>query len=158
MSTRIVVGIDGSPHSDEALRWAIGAAERMAGAADATVVAVFAWEMPLIGIPGAFDPQEMETEAKAYLNRAVDAVAPDPPVRLERVVAHGDPTESLVEASRGADMLVVGTRGRSPFKGLLLGAISQGCAAAADCPVVIVKLRPAAVDGASPKGAGQASA
>jgi nucleotide-binding universal stress UspA family protein len=58
------------------------------------------------------------------------------------VVAEGDPTEVLIQAAAEADLLVLGSRGRSPFKGLLLGSVTQGCAAGAACPVVIVKDRP----------------
>ena len=56
------------------------------------------------------------------------------------MTAEGDPSESLIEASKGASLLVVGTKGRSPWTGLLLGSVSQRCAAAASCPVVLVKL------------------
>jgi nucleotide-binding universal stress UspA family protein len=59
---------------------------------------------------------------------------------LETLVAEGDPTASVVEASKDADLLVLGLRGRSPFAGLLLGSVSQGAAANAHCPVVLVKL------------------
>lgn len=138
MSTStIVVGVDGSAHSKVALRWALSHAERLG---DSRVIAVFAWELPLIGVPGAFDLDAMESGAKSFLGNVIREVAPDPPVALEAFVARGEPTESLVEASQSADLLVVGTRGRNPFRGLLLGSVSQGCAAAADCPVVIVKL------------------
>ena len=51
----------------------------------------------------------------------------------------GDPAESLLAAAQDADLLVLGTRGRSPLAGLLLGSVSQICAAAARCPVVLVK-------------------
>lgn len=147
MSTRIVVGLDGSAHSIAGLRWALAHAEKLG---DTTVVALLAWELPLIAVPNAFDADELEGRAKHFLNQTVDSIAPDPPVRLERIVAHGEPTTSLVEASRNADLLVVGTRGRNPFKGLLLGSVSQGCAATAHCPVVIVKLGQAVeADGAS---------
>ncbi len=73
------------------------------------------------------------------LLETVSAIAPSPPVPLETVIAEGDPTESMVEASKGANLLVMGIRGRSPFAGLLLGAVSQGAAANAHCPVVLVK-------------------
>jgi len=137
MSGRIVVGVDGSEHSNEGLRWALDHAEKLG---DSTVVAIFSWQLPLIGVPGAFDVQELEEQAKRVLNEIVDQIAPHPKVPLERIVAQAEATTALVEASRGADLLVVGTRGRNPFKGLLLGAVSQGCAANAYCPVVIVKL------------------
>jgi nucleotide-binding universal stress UspA family protein len=54
-------------------------------------------------------------------------------------VAEGDPAEALITASKDADLLVLGTRGRSPLAGLLLGSVSQLCAAAASCPVVLIK-------------------
>jgi nucleotide-binding universal stress UspA family protein len=60
-------------------------------------------------------------------------------VPLATLVAEGDPAESLIVAARDAELLVVGTRGRSPFAGLALGSVSQRCAAAAPCPVVLVK-------------------
>ena len=57
------------------------------------------------------------------------------------LVAEGDRAESLLLASQDADLLVLGTRGRSPFAGMVLGSVSQRCAAAATCPVVLVKAR-----------------
>ena len=69
----------------------------------------------------------------------MSAIAPKPAVPLETLVAEGDPTESMVEASKDANLLVLGIRGRSPFAGLLLGSVSQGAAATAHCPVVLVK-------------------
>ncbi|HEY2287969.1 MAG TPA: universal stress protein [Streptosporangiaceae bacterium] len=55
------------------------------------------------------------------------------------LLAEGDPTAALVRASAGADLLVLGIRGRSPVAGLRLGSVSQACAASASCPVVLVK-------------------
>ena len=138
MTYKIVVGVDGSPHSNAALRWALDHAEALHG----SVTAVFAWQIPMLSMPGAFDKSELETLAKNLLNEVVSAVEPSPVVPLWPVVAEGDPTESLIQASEDADMLVLGSRGRGPFKGLLLGSVSQGCAASTACPVVIVKLRP----------------
>jgi nucleotide-binding universal stress UspA family protein len=60
-------------------------------------------------------------------------------VPLHNVVAEGDPAKSLLIASQNASLLVLGTRGRSPFAGMVLGSVSQRCAAAATCPVVLVK-------------------
>jgi nucleotide-binding universal stress UspA family protein len=143
MSYRVVVGVDGSPHGDAALRWALAQADTYEGS---QVTAVFAWQMPLIGMPGAFDRDELEKRAKELLIDRVSAVNPSPAVPLEPLVAEGDPAESLVTAAQGASLLVVGARGRSPFAGLVLGSVSQRCAAKAKCPVVIVKLDTDQVD------------
>jgi nucleotide-binding universal stress UspA family protein len=136
MTYRIVVGVDGSPHSDEALRWAIEVAEARNG----EVMAVFAWQVPFLSFPGAFDRDELERASKEFIVETVSRVSKTPPVPLLTLVAEGDPAASLIEASQGANLLVVGTRGRSPWSGLLLGSVSQRCAAAAPCPVVLVKL------------------
>jgi nucleotide-binding universal stress UspA family protein len=132
---RIVVGVDGSEHSNAALKWALADAQKHSG----MVTAVLAWQMPFVSFPGAFDRDELDQAYKNYLNETVSAIAPRPPVPLETVIAEGDPTESMVEASKGANLLVLGIRGRSPFAGLLLGSVSQGAAANAHCPVVLVK-------------------
>jgi nucleotide-binding universal stress UspA family protein len=136
MTYRIVVGVDGSEHSNTALRWALKEAECHSG----MVTAVLAWQVPFLSFPGAFDRDELEKAYKDFLVETVSAIAPKPAVPLETLVAEGDPTESLVEASKGANLLVLGTRGRSAFAGLLLGAVSQGAAATAHCPVVLIKV------------------
>jgi nucleotide-binding universal stress UspA family protein len=133
---KIVVGADGSPHGNAALQWAIDHAVEL----DGSVTAVFAWQVPFLGMPGAFDRDELEELAKDFLTEAVSSVVPSPPVPLWTVVTEGDPTESLIAASDEADLLVLGSRGRGPFKGLLLGSVCQGCAANTKCPVVIVKI------------------
>lgn len=135
MTRRIVVGVDGSAHAAAALRWALADAEAHGG----EVAALFAWQQPFLSMPGAFPRAELEEAAKAFLVEAVSGVAPAPRVPLLTLVAEGDPTEVLISASAGADLLVLGIRGRSPFAGLLLGSVSQGCAAAAACPVLLVK-------------------
>jgi nucleotide-binding universal stress UspA family protein len=130
----IVVGVDGSAWSRAALEWALREAE----AKGADVTAIFAWQVPFLSFPGAFDHDRLEKAAKDYLIEVTSAVAPSPKVPLWTIVAEGDPTESLITASNDADLLVLGTRGRSRFIGLLLGSVSQGCAANAACPVVLV--------------------
>ena len=136
MTYRIVVGVDGSEHSNAALKWALADAQQHS---DGMVTAVLAWQLPFVSFPGAFDRDELDQAYKNFLNETVSAIAPSPPVPLETVIAEGDPTESMVEASKGANLLVLGIRGRSPFAGLLLGSVSQGAAANAHCPVVLVK-------------------
>jgi nucleotide-binding universal stress UspA family protein len=133
---RIVVGVDGSEHSNAALRWALAEAEAHP---ESMVTAVLSWQVPFLSFPGAFDREELEKAYKAFLIETVSAIAPRPAVPLETLVAEGDPAESMVEASKEADLLVLGIRGRSPFAGLLLGSVSQGAAATAHCPVVLVK-------------------
>jgi nucleotide-binding universal stress UspA family protein len=132
---RIVVGVDGSEHSNAALKWALADAQEHAG----MVTAVLAWQLPFVSFPGAFDREELEQAYSQFLIDTVSAIAPTPAVPLETLVAEGDPTESMVEASKGANLLVMGIRGRSRFAGLLLGAVSQAVAANAHCPVVLVK-------------------
>ncbi|MGA8462442.1 MAG: universal stress protein, partial [Streptosporangiaceae bacterium] len=132
----IVVGVDGSEHSNAALRWALAEAEVHS---DGMVTAVLSWQVPFLSFPGAFDRDELENAYKNFLIETVSAIAPKPAVPLETLVAEGDPTESMIEASKDANLLVLGIRGRSPFAGLLLGSVSQGAAATAHCPVVLVK-------------------
>jgi len=136
MTYRVVVGVDGSAHGDAALRWALEQAESRGG----EVTAVFAWQQPFVSIPGAFDREELEQAAKDFLVGKVSAVAPSPRIPLLPLVAEGDPAEALVVAAKDADLLVVGTRGRSPFLGSVLGAVSLRCAAGANCPVTLIKL------------------
>jgi nucleotide-binding universal stress UspA family protein len=137
MTYRVVVGVDGSPHADAALRWALGEAAAHEGG---EVRVVFAWQLPFTSFPGGYNRDDLEQRAKELLVDRVSTVAPSPGVPLEPLVAEGDPTEALVAAAKDADLLVVGARGRSPFAGLMLGSVSQRCAAKASCPVVIVKL------------------
>ena len=138
MSSHIIVGIDGSTHSLNAYQWALDEARRR----EAELTAVFAWETPLIGIPGAFDRDELERSAQQFLNEQLDSqTAGAGGVNVHRVVAQGDPSASLIEACKqlDAEMLVLGSRGRGGFAGLLLGSVGQECAANAPCPVLICK-------------------
>lgn len=135
MGYRVLVGVDGSEHSKAALRWALAEAEQHSG----EVTALLSWQVPFLSFPGAFDREELEQAAKEFLVDTVSEVAPSPSVPLRTLVAEGEPTESLAVASRDADLLVLGTRGRTRFAGLLLGAVSQGAAVTAACPVVLVK-------------------
>jgi nucleotide-binding universal stress UspA family protein len=134
---RLVVGVDGSSHGDAALRWAIAEARVHKG----EIVAVFAWQMPFIGVPAAFDRDEMERLSLAFVDEAVAAVVDDDSVPVTKLVAQGDVSGSLIAACREleADILVLGSRGRGGFAGLKLGSVSQECVQHAACPVVIIK-------------------
>jgi nucleotide-binding universal stress UspA family protein len=135
MSYRVVVGVDGSPHSAAALRWSLDEAQAHSG----SVTAVLAWQVPFLSNPAAYDKGELERTYQEFLIKSVSEIAPSPAVPLQTLVAEGDPTEALIEASKEANLLVLGSRGRSPFAGLMLGSVSQACAAHAACPVVVVK-------------------
>jgi nucleotide-binding universal stress UspA family protein len=135
MTYRIVVGVDGSQHGNAALVWAVEEAKVHKG----EITAVFAWQMPFIGIPGAFDRDEMEKLSKTFVEEAVHFVIPDEPIPITKLVAQGDVSASLIEAAKDADLLVLGSRGRGGFAGLKLGSVSQECVQHAACPVVIIK-------------------
>jgi nucleotide-binding universal stress UspA family protein len=138
----IVVGVDGSPCSIMALRWAIGQA-RLSGA---RVEAVAAWQEPsTYGLAFGFSPawpdaNAMSTAAAESLDVAVtEAIGPadGSPVVTARVI-QGHPAQALTDAARGALMLVVGRRGHGALRDLLLGSVSHYCVQHASCPVVVV--------------------
>lgn len=137
----IVVGVDGSTESKEALRWAIEEAQLR----KATLRAVHAWTHPVI-FAGTYVSAEMvdddllAAEAQKALDAAVAEVAGENQhAYIERVVTEGPPARVLVDAALDADLLVVGSRGHGGFAGLLLGSVSQQCAHHASCAVVIVR-------------------
>lgn len=135
---RIVVGIDGSPESKDALRWAADEAR----ATGATVDAVISWDMPTgfgwgVVLPDDYDPA---ADARSVLEQAIVGVlGSEPDVAVRLLVERGQPAEILVRLSDGADELVVGSRGRGGFTGLLLGSTSSHCLHHARCPVVVVR-------------------
>jgi nucleotide-binding universal stress UspA family protein len=139
-SGRIVVGVDGSAHSEEALRWAVGQARLSGG----TVEAVISWSIPVdfgLGGAGVLVSYDWEGVAAASLRdtvaRALDPADAD---RVSQQVVMGHPATVLLDASVDADLLVVGSRGRGGFKGMLLGSTSQHVIARAACPVVVVRV------------------
>jgi nucleotide-binding universal stress UspA family protein len=132
---RIVVGVDGSDHGNAALRWAVEEAKVHTG----EIIAVFAWQMPFVGIPGAFDRDEMERVCKVFLDESVGAIVPHASVPITKLVAEGDVSASLIAAAKTADILVLGSRGRGGFAGLKLGSVSQECVQHAACAVAIIK-------------------
>jgi nucleotide-binding universal stress UspA family protein len=133
---RIVVGVDGSQHSKDALRWAAHFA-RVFGAG---LEVVTAWEYPpALGwsvVPDDWDPaQDMER----VLEETVQEVFGDePPAGLQLLVHEGGAAKVLLDASEGATVLVVGSRGHGGFAGLLLGSVSANVAEHAPCPVLII--------------------
>ena len=132
---RVIVGVDGSASSITALRYAA----RIAAAFDAPLEAVTTWAFPRLAdayIVAHWSPEE---DARAVLDAAVEqAFGSQPPAGMVGTVLPGPPARTLVDLSGSAGMLVLGSRGRGGFAGLLLGSVSTACAAHAHCPVLIV--------------------
>lgn len=137
MAERIVVGVDDSEGARVALRWALAEADRR----HACVEVIHAYPFEIAWIDGADIERWAAAEqrsADAALRRVLaNTPAPDG-VEVTGSVAEGNPVEVLLNASRDADLLVVGSRGRGGLAGLLLGSVSQRCVERATCPVVVV--------------------
>lgn len=135
----IVVGMDGSSHALAALRWALDEAALRGS----RVRTVYVWQPALLGgypyTEAHFDPAAMEAEAKLLLDRALGEVEVPAGVEIEQVVVCGSPVEALLQQSAGADLVVVGSRGRGGFAELVLGSVSHQVSHHAPCPVVIVR-------------------
>jgi nucleotide-binding universal stress UspA family protein len=140
---RVVVGVDGSPSSISALRWAI----RQAGLTGAAVDAVIAWHYPVV-VGGGFGVVPMATaggfdfseNAEKVLAGAIDAACdPGGVVPVRACVVEGNAAQVLLDAADGADLLVVGSRGHGGFTEALLGSVSQHCVHHACCPVVVIR-------------------
>jgi nucleotide-binding universal stress UspA family protein len=135
----VVVGVDGSEASKDALRWAI----RYARATGATVRAVTAWHYPTSygwAATPAISEMDLESDARAALKETIDqVVVASEPVTLQTEVVEGPAALMLLRAASGADLLVVGSRGHGAFAGMLLGSVGQHCVHHATCPVVVVR-------------------
>jgi nucleotide-binding universal stress UspA family protein len=136
----IVVGVDGSPGSRKALRWA--AAEAADHGADLVVVNV--WEHTLLPPAGSvsvserYVPDPSQRTADDLVQVIREELGDEPPVLVRPHVKQGRPAKVLIEDSAQADLLVVGNRGHGGFAGLVLGSVSQHVAAYAKCPVTVV--------------------
>lgn len=137
---KIVVGVDGSAASNAALRWALDEA-RLRGVQLEAVHAFASHEVSTTSQALHL----IETDFAAYRTAGAEIVdramseAGAESVEVERSVVEGPPAEALLDAAKEADLLVVGSRGRGGFAGLLLGSVSEQCAHHAPCPVVIVR-------------------
>jgi nucleotide-binding universal stress UspA family protein len=140
---KIVVGIDGSPQSHAALRFAASEA-RLRGA---SLHLVHAWSVPYVPVStapfvvvGGLPELEraVAEQGEIVLREATEAVDLSG-IEVELEVARGNAAHALVQAAAGAELLVVGSRGHGGFTGLLLGSVSQACAHHAPCPVVVVR-------------------
>ncbi|MGL3806227.1 universal stress protein [Paeniglutamicibacter sp. R2-26] len=131
--TKVIVGIDGSPQSIEALRYAAPLSKALGHNLEA-----FASWLPRIALEDYTPEWNPEADAREALDETIaEAFGEDVPEHLVRTVVMGPAAPTLIEASKDAAMVVLGTRGRGGFKGLLLGSVSSSLAAHAHCPVLI---------------------
>jgi nucleotide-binding universal stress UspA family protein len=151
MPDTIVVGVDGSPASLAGLRWAADEA-KLRGA---RLVAVHAWlsvsaldvgapgliPAPPVDVPGAVEARREAAEAELDAALA-DAFPEGAPVEIERLLVEDDAADALERESKQADLVVVGSRGRSGLTAALLGSVSKHVIDHAPCPVVVVKAKP----------------
>jgi nucleotide-binding universal stress UspA family protein len=150
---RVVVGVDGSASSIQALRFA----EQAAAVRGATLQVVHAWTLPYLGFLGRSGalPQEAldevagraaETLRESMRRASIDATRSD----VEMWLAEGAPNLLLLQAAGNADLLVVGSRGYGGWKGLLLGSVSNQSITQSPCPVVVVRDHDAELESAAP--------
>jgi len=135
---RVVVGVDASEESKEALRWAA----RYATFVGARLEVVHAWHPveELVWIQSLPPPAEQtEVADKALAQLVEEVVGPSPAVDVSTAVLKGHAVKVLTQVAKGASLLVVGDRGSGGFDGMLLGSVSEKCAAHAPCSVVIVR-------------------
>jgi nucleotide-binding universal stress UspA family protein len=135
---RVVVGVDGSDASQAALAWALEEARLR----HATLEVVSSWQYPFEMAAGSFavpaPAGEMRLWAEDVIEQALAAVEADGDVPVVRRAEYGPAVTVLMAAARGAELLVVGTRGHSRVTGLFLGSVSQYLAVHAPCPVLVV--------------------
>lgn len=138
----VIVGVDGSAESIAALSWAAS----YQAATGSTVQAVLCWHFPAAAGPAPVGvaPRQISDEVRASmldnLTKAITEVYGSPaPEKVESMVEYGHPAQVLVDASRNADLLVVGHRGHGAFTGMLIGSVSIHCVTSAHCPVVVVR-------------------
>ena len=138
-SGRIVVGVDGSESSKQALRWA----KFMATTTGSTIEAAIAWSPPVAWAgagwsvpPIMWDPED--DAAKVLASTVVEVLGPDESTAVTLTVRKGGAAQMLIELSRDAQLLVVGNRGHGGFVGLLLGSVSSACVEHSHCPVLVL--------------------
>lgn len=135
----IVVGVDGSAPSREAVQWALEQARLTA--AELRAVATWRWPNYLTRLPPGAD---LAAETAQMLDETVDGVVAEHPdgteaVKITKHVVEGPPGPALLSQAQGATLLVVGARGRAAFPGMLLGSVAEHCVRNGDCPVVVVR-------------------
>jgi nucleotide-binding universal stress UspA family protein len=136
---RIVVGVDGSDSSLRALEWAAHQAEFTGSVLE--VITTWQWPTSYGWMPpiSDWDPYvDSEKMLEDVLSRLKET---HPQTRVHPRVVEGHPAPVLIEASRGAELVVVGSRGHGEFAGMLLGSVGEHCVSHAHCPVLVLRDR-----------------
>jgi nucleotide-binding universal stress UspA family protein len=145
--SRIVVGVDDSDQAAAALRWALEEGVLRG----ATVEVVHAWSPPVSALPfGAtlaipIDEAAIDSAARESVDELVNAALaelPEQPPEVLRTVLPGGASTTLVEVAQGADLVVVGSHGRTGLSRLVLGSVAMAVVSHAPCPVVVVRTPP----------------
>ena len=131
----IVVGVDGSPSSQRAVRWA----SEQAKLTGATLRAVSSWRWPnyITIMPPGVDPA---SDTRRTLDEVLEeALTGSEDLSVTRHVIEGPPGPALLTQAQDASLLVVGAQGRAAFPGMLLGSVAEYCVRHGSCPVVVVR-------------------
>ena len=131
----IVVGVDGSPASQRAVRWAA----QQAKLTGATLRAVSSWRWPnyITRVPPGVDPA---SDTRRTLDEVLEeALTGSEDLTVTRHVIEGPPGPALLTQAQDATLLVVGAQGRAAFPGMLLGSVAEYCVRQGSCPVVVVR-------------------
>ncbi len=133
----IVVGVDGSEISTDALRWARRQRELSGG----RLLVIAAWYPPISYSASVVTPDvDLEGGTQAILADVLTEVFGSArPTNIESRVVYGNPAQVLLDAANGADLLVVGSRGHGGLTGMLLGSVSKYCVTHAKCPVIVFR-------------------
>jgi nucleotide-binding universal stress UspA family protein len=133
----IVVGVDGSPEAGVALEFAVE--EALLRQAPLRVIYAYPVVGALTGSTGDELYPHLEAEAQAVLEQAAAAGPPTDGIDIEWSGMPGNPAEVLIEASKEATLIVVGSRGLGGFMGLIMGSVSSQCVHHSHCPVLVVR-------------------
>jgi nucleotide-binding universal stress UspA family protein len=144
---RIVVGVDGSKHSEAAIRWAV----RMAGGMGSEVVAVFAVAPPVYfdaGFLAPVVPPQFDTEWRAGMKTEFEEVwcksLRDSGVRYRAIMEDGRPASVIAQVAESvnADVIVIGRRGRGGVAELILGSVSHELVLHSKRPILVISTDP----------------
>ena len=137
LAGHIVVGFDGSEGSRAALKWAVAQAEFT----HSPLTIVSTWSTPSnvdnVQVVPAID--DHWGHANATAESALSLLTEFSSISASTLIVEGHPATALVECSREASLIVVGSRGHGAFVGMLLGSVSQHVAAHAHCPVAVIR-------------------